>query len=468
MFKFYTLFCLFLPLTILAQDLCIRNVNLIPLTSDTLIRSQDVWVSNGYITKIAATGSEPLPEGIPHLNATGLYLMPGLMDMHVHFFYEQGVDSTLLSDEAFVMLANGVTTARVMCGDSLYLDVRDKVAAGIWDGPRFFVTSPQFVGEWKWDGLFLGTIVTNPEEGRAAVRKAKRQGYDEIKITLFVQADTYQGIVSEAKKMDMKVTGHIGPDIKLPAALRAGQQIEHYDEFMEMLLPDTSYNHGVSVSGSGVWDREKAWPTMEYVDSSRIDELVKQVKASGIYVTPTNFFLHSSFGYELSPEQIANRPDYDFFPASLKKYWADVAAYYWNNPPKEEWREKYISIRRLLTYRLWRAGVPLMTGSDAPDWHLVPGFSTHDELNEFALCGLPNYEILKTATVIPAKYLGLEKTNGTIEVGKEADFLLLSGNPLEQISHTRNRIGVVNNGKWFSEETISQRMEKIREKMLTY
>src|SRR6185369_2014841 len=158
-----------------------------------------------------------------------------------------------------------------------------------WAGPVLTVASPQFVGNYPWPGKVFAEVCKTPQEADAAVRKCKKQGYDEIKITFMVKADVYDAIIQTAKEVGIKVTGHVGPLVKLPRALAARQQIEHMDEFIEMLLPDTSYNHGMSVSDMGVW-RKASWATVDYLDEKRIPMLVNMVKSAGIYVTPTNYF----------------------------------------------------------------------------------------------------------------------------------------------------------------------------------
>lgn len=276
-----------------------------------------------------------------------------------------------------------------------------------------------------------------------------------------VKRKAYDAIVAAAKANNMKVTGHVGPGVKLPRALEVKQQIEHMDEFVDMLLPDTSYNHGQSVSDMNIW-RKPAWETVPFLDESKIPALVKQVKEAGISVTPTNFFFFSSFGTGMSEHEISNRPDYAFIPPKIKEERWRVKEHYWKRAPSEDKRKKYVAVRSKITYELWKAGVKLMAGSDSPEWFLVQGFSIHDELQCFVSTGMSPYAALQTATVNTAGYLGMSATNGTVQEGKNADLVLLEANPLENISSTKKINAVINNGQYYDRKALDELLDNAK------
>jgi imidazolonepropionase-like amidohydrolase len=442
-----------LPIAGFCNDIYVfRNVNVIPMDKKQILKGRTVVVHNGRIVSISLT-SKKVPTSAKVVDARGMYMMPGLMDMHVHFFYEQGITKDHLPTEAGWMLANGVTTARVMNGDTVYKNFRDAIAARQYSGPELFVVSPQFVGAWPFKGLFLGAIVATPEEARAAVRQFKAEGYDEIKITFYIKRQVYDAIVDEAKKNNIKVTGHIGHEVKLPTALRARQQIEHYDEFLEILLPDSSINKGITVSGPSIWNG-KAWQSVEKLDEARIPLLVKMVKDAGISVTPTSHFLHSSFGTGEEESKIRSGRSFKFIPDTLIAERFQTRNVYWSSPPPEAARKKFIDLRNKITVALHKAGVPLMAGSDSPEWFLVQGFSIHDELEAFVKAGLTPYDAIQTATVNTARYLGINERKGMIREGMEADFILLEKNPLENIQNTRTIGGVFTKGEYIDTEKL--------------
>ena len=442
----------------------VRDVTVIPMNAEKSLPHQAVLIKNGRIIQVANDGKVKPAKDMVIIDGTGKFLMPGFFDMHAHFFYEQGEYRNTCENELKVMLANGLTTARILAGHPAYLEARSNVSSGKWPGPELFVASPQFVGRWPWPPDFKNfEIVDTKEKAADAVRRYKREGYDAIKITFMVKRDVYDEIVKTAREVGIKVVGHVGPEVKLPAALAAGEQVEHMDEFIDMLLPDSTYNHGQSVSDMNIW-RKNAWATVPYLDETKIPSLVKAVKEAGIYVTPTNFFFLSCFGEGMTDEQYKQRPDYAYIPGEILKERWDIKDRYWKNPPPPENRSKYVYLRKKMTYELWKAGVPLMAGSDSPEWFLVTGFSIHDEIETFVKAGLSPFAALQTATINPATYLGISKRTGTVETGKEADLILLDKNPLEDIRNTRAISGVFATGKWYDKKTIEQMLEEGKQK----
>lgn len=443
----------------------IKNVTLIPMNADKSLPHQSVVIQNGKIIQIGNQGKVKSQKDVIVIDGKGKYLIPGLFDMHAHFFYEQGAHKNTCRDELKVMLANGLTTVRILAGHPAYLEARSQVKAGNWPGPGLFVASPQFAGRWPWSQDFKNFEIADTKEKAAeAVRKYKQEGYDEIKITFMVKREMYDEIVKTAKEVGIRVVGHVGPDVKLPAALAAGQQIEHMDEFIDMLLPDTSYNHGQSVSDMNIW-RRNAWAMVPHLDETKMPALVKAVKDAGIYVTPTNFFFLSSFGEGMTDEEYKQRPDYAYIPSDILTERWDIKNRYWKNAPSPESRAKYVYLRKKMTHELWKAGVPLMAGSDSPEWFLVTGFSIHDELETFVKAGLTPFGALQTATINPATHLGINERTGTIEAGKEADLVLLERNPLEDIKNTRRIAGVFTAGKWYDKNMIDRMLEESRTKI---
>ena len=444
------------------EDIVLRNVNIISMRDSSVAMGKTVVVVNNRIAAIESFEPKESYKKLRVVDGKGAYLVPGFFDMHMHFYHDFGLDKKYLKDEIKLPLVNGVTTVRIMNGMPEYLELKKDIANRKTAGPEMFVASPQLVGRWPFRDSLIGKIVTNFKEAEEAVKLFKGQGYDAIKITTLINVDAYNGIVSTAEKQRIKVVGHVGPLVRLDRALAAHQQIEHFDEFIETLLPDTSINHGNSVSDYGIWDHKKAWPTIEYVDENKIDALAQKVKAANVYVTATNFFFTKFFAIGATKEEIEKFSNFNYVPAFMKKRADEAFSHFWNNPPSEELREKYLRIRYKFVTSLHKAGVKLMTGSDSPEWYLTPGFTVHDEIESFVKAGLSNYAALQTATINPAQYLGIDNRKGTIEVGKEADFILLQQNPLEDIRHTRTIRGVYSGSKFYDRAILDQLLTEIK------
>lgn len=445
-----------------AQDdtrYAIKNVSVIPMNKDMVLPNQTVLIENGIIKNIGSSDKVKIGKNDRVVDGTGKYLMPGLFDMHTHFFYEQGEHVNTNDVELKLMLANGITTARIMAGHTAYLEARENVKSKKWVGPELSVASPQLAGKWPFPTDFKNyELITTAEQASQAVKKYKEQGYDAIKVTFMVTPELFDVIVKTAAAEKIKVVGHVGPLVKLPKALAAKQQIEHMDMFIEMLLPDTTYNHGQSVSDYNIYSKA-AWATVPHLDETKIPSLARQVKEAGIYVTPTNYFFISNAGLPLTDEEIKQKPDYNYLPSNLKEEkWKYRDSYLKKMAPLES-RQKYVGIRKKMVYELWKAGVPLMAGSDAPEFFVVAGFSIHDELKTFVDAGLTPFAALQTATINPATFLEFNKRKGTIEVGKEADLLLLDKNPLENIENSRTILGVFAKSRWFDKNGLNQLLE---------
>jgi len=104
-----------------------------------------------------------------------------------------------------------------------------------------------------------------------------------------------------------------------------------------------------------------------------------------------------------------------------------------------------------------------MSGSDAPEWYMVQGFSVHNEVANMVECGLSNFDALKTSTVNPCTYMGIIDRKGTVATGKDADLLLLDKNPLEDISNTKTINGVFRYGKYYSRRDLDEMLQQVLE-----
>jgi hypothetical protein len=446
-----------------AQDsYAIKNVSVITMTKEEVLLDQTVLVENGIIKSISPSAQAKVSKGIKIIDGEGKFLIPGLFDMHTHFFYEQGKHINTNETELRLMLANGITTARIMAGHPSYLEAKVNVKNGKWIGPELSVVSPQLVGKWPFPTEFKNYEIVNSEaKANKVVTTFKQQGYDAIKITFMMTKPIYEVVVAAAARENIKVVGHVGPLVMLPAALEAKQQIEHMDMFIETLLPDTSYNHGQSVSDYNIYSKD-AWETVPHLMESKIPALVKSIKDAGIYVTPTNYFFISNAGLPLTDEEINNKPDYNYIPSNLKQQkWKYRDSYLKKMAPLAS-REKYVHLRKQMVNELWKAGVPLMAGSDAPEFFSIAGFALHDELTAMVDAGLTPYATLQTATVNPATFLEMNNRTGTIAVGKEADLVLLDKNPLEDINNTRSIAGVSSGYSWLNRDDIQKILEEIK------
>jgi hypothetical protein len=307
--------------------LAVTNVNVIPMTSDTVMRGATVLVRNG---RIAGVGSDiRVPAGARRIDGTGKYLIPGLADMHTHLYSDDdSVPDAAGPAELGVMIATGVTAARLMIGTPEHLTLRRQVAAGSVLGPQLFVASPHLVGRAMANGI----VVTTAEQARAAVRAVADSGYDAVKITLFITRDVYDAIVDEAAKRRLRVVGHIDPQVGVARTLETGQQIEHLDSYFEAALADTAPMK-TSVTQQFVFD-PKNWKSLDYVDDGKLARLAGATARAGAWSSPTLNVFNTAFAARETDEAIRGRPDWDMIPPSVRvpylrareRYWAPATA----------------------------------------------------------------------------------------------------------------------------------------------
>ena len=432
------------------------NVNVIPMDRERLLRNMTVIVHDGQIVAIIDSRHTKVPPGAQVVDGTGKFLIPGLMDMHVHLFSDDEFPDTLAEDEFKVMIAYGVTTIRFMIGTPEQLVLRERSAKGEILAPTIFAASPHLTGKKQPNAY----VVTTEAEARAAVAKSKQDGYDFIKVTTYLAPEVYEVIVDEAKKQKIGVVGHADSrSVGLQRALKAGQQIEHLDSYLEALLPETAPVKG-SVSDIYVYN-PKNWESIDYLDEKKIPELARLTVQANPFVTPTLHLFKFTFGKGRPEESIKAQPDIRFYPQKTVDAWTRASMRYLSTAAPVEKREKYIGIRNRIVKAIYEAGGKVMAGSDTPEWLMLYGHTLHLELIDLRDAGLSNYAALETATRNPAMFLGLRDQAGTIGIGKRGDLVLLDANPLEDIANTQKRAGVMIKGKYFTQAEMNRWLDEI-------
>ncbi len=454
-----TLICGVFSIFAQSKTVAFVGVNVIPMDKERVWMNQTVLVRGGIIVELG--GKVKIPKDALKIDGKGKYLIPGLVDMHAHLLSDEALPDSLAPDELKVMIANGVTTIRLMIGTPEHLILRKQSANQEIIAPTIYAASPQFSGK-SFGDIFNGYVVTNEEQARDAVRKAKADGYDFIKLTFFISRVVYDAVIDEAAKQNIRVIGHVDRQVGLMRAFEARQQIEHLDGYFEAMLPPNSDLKG-STSGVFVW-QPKAWESLDVLDVAKIPELARKTVAANPFACPTLTFLKSSFGTGSTDEEVRARAGDRFYPPKIRKELDAPRHRFWENPPSADRRAKYVDYRNRLTKAIYDAGGHILAGSDSPDWLLLYGFTLHTEMKNLTEAGLSNYAALESATRNPALFFGTIAQTGTIEKGKKADLVLLDANPLENISNTERRTGVMLNGKYYTQIELNKWLDEIAER----
>jgi imidazolonepropionase-like amidohydrolase len=401
------------------------DVNVVPMDRERVLSHQTVIVRDGLISEIGDTKRVKIPKDVQRIDGAGKFLIPGFSDVHVHLFTDDEFPDALAEDEFRIMIAYGVTTIRLMTGTPEQLVLRRRSANREILAPAIYAASPQF-----------------------------------IKVTTFLKPEVYEAVVDEAQKQNIRVVGHADSrSVGLTRALKARQQIEHLDSYLEALLPETAPVKG-SVSDIYLYN-PKNWESIDYLDESKIPELARLTVAANPYITPTLHLFKFTFGKGRTEESFKTQPDIRFYPQKIVEQWMGVSKRYLATAAPIEKREKYIAIRNKIVKAIYDAGGRVMAGSDTPEWLLLYGHTLHLEMIDLRDAGLSNYASLEAATRNPALFFGTADKTGTIEKGKRADLVLLEANPLDDIANTQKRAGVMLKGKYYTQAEMNQWLDQI-------
>jgi imidazolonepropionase-like amidohydrolase len=419
----------------------IVNVNVVPMTSAAVVPNATILIENG---RIKAVGPDVrVPGGTRTIDGRGAFVIPGLADMHTHLYSDGEVPDSAAPAELGVMLANGVTATRMMGGTPEQLHLRDQVRRGEVLGPQLWVSGPMIANRPD-DNVRL---VTSPDSARTAVRDIAAAGYDFIKITFGITGATYDALTDEARARRIRVVGHVEPALGLTRAIEAGQQIEHLDAFFEAVLADSSPIKE-SLTQGGAY-RVKNWESLDYIDDRKVTALAARVAESRVWVGPTLESFNRWFGTPYTDDELHALPDWQIIPNGMRTLYTNARARHLAQPISAERRARYANLRNSIVKQITDAGGAdrLLAGSDTPDFLMTYGFALHRELQGLVRAGLTPYQALATATRNPAEFLGATAEWGTIERGKRADLVMVTGDPLADIRNTQRIERVIIGGK---------------------
>jgi len=419
--------------------LALVGVTVIPMTDGVAsLPDRTVIVRAGRIAAMGARRQVAIPRGSRVIDGRGRFLMPGLADMHVHLEYIE--DPKVLK----LFVANGVTTVRSMDGRPFILGWRDQMKAGRLIGPRVVTAGPIIDGSppARDDNLAVADAAT----ARAAVAEQSSRGYDFIKIYSNLSQEAFAAVLAEARMRGLRVAGHVPRTVPLEQASTSLWSIEHLGDFAGAIAAPGQTTPGYA-------RRALAAPT----DAARLDALVRKLAAAGTWVVPATVQQDRWLAPPPQVQKWLAEPAIRNLPAPVLDQWRTSVERFSSRMDADDWAmlERARRNRLAVVAALHRGGVRLAIGTDTPNPFVAMGASVHLELANFVAAGLSPLEALRAATVAPARMLGLEAEQGTVEVGKRADLLLLAENPLDDIGRTARPWAVVLGGRWFSAQDLA-------------
>jgi imidazolonepropionase-like amidohydrolase len=451
-----------------APSVAIRDVTVIDVMDGSLRAERTVLVAGNHITAIGAADEVRVPDDAEVIDAAGGYLIPGLWDMHVHSMTNVALDRSVESVAARqwhlpLFLAWGVTGVRDMndgTGDldlELTRSVKRRLAARELVGPRFLAAGPSLDGDPPLGSK--SAIVRTAAEARTAVDRLVDGGADLVKVYENLSREAYFAIMDQAKRRRIPVDGHIPFRVTPEEAADAGQRtFEHVlamaagcsteaeserQRFAGLLDPLRGLSAHENLAPLVLFRHERA--LYDSRDPAACAATIEAYRRNGVADTPTIVGYHHVVN---AKEILSDAASMRLVPAAIRANWEARV-------DSETFHELQSLVRPMVslyaenTRLLHEAGVVLLAGTDVGIPMLVPGLSLHEELVLLVKAGLTPLEALRTATLNPARVLGLKNSLGTIEPGKLADLVLLDANPLEDIHNTRKIRAVLADGRLF-------------------
>lgn len=422
-----------------ARPLVLENATTIGLGGTRPARTSDVsvLVVDGQIHAVGDPEQLRLPADVQRIDATGLSVLPGLADLHVHLWDEGALGA---------YLGAGITTIRNLSGMPLHLELQRRIASGALEGPRLLTSGP-ILNSAGPNQQINHQLVETAESAREAVRWQHEAGFRRLKLYSNLRREPYEAILDEARALDMVLTGHS------PEGERLGG-MPHERPFsigLDEIIDDgfETLEHAESLLWHGLADRR---------DARAGRRLARRLVRAEVTVTPTLVAHHNLVRVAQTGGAFAQRPGIERLNPAVRQLEADQIARWAEQPvaPAER-RDQDIA---WLTGLLHARGVRLVTGSDAGIFVNVPGESLFDELDLLVAAGLEPFEALQAATHNAAIALGEEGVAGCVGVGCRADLVLYACDPLSDIRCVRQPHAVVRGGRWLDRAHLDQLLER--------
>ena len=395
--------------------------------SSTTRTDMTVIVEDGRIREIGPRTDVAVPDGARVLDVSGKTLIPGLWDMHAHSNQVQWAPA---------YLAGGITTIRDLGNELEFAtSFRNAVAEGGQMGPDILLS-----GMTDGAGITGNGVVraTTPDEAREVVALYAEHGYAQVKIYTAIQPDVLEVLTAEAHARGMTVTGHVPRAVgNTVTAIELGMdQFNHRGLFLSVLFPDESV---ADLGRLYLFDRE--------IGANTIQRAAALLRDNGSVLDPTitlDILRNLPAGTPLEVEEPdVGRIAYELWEG--KRFLAGVS------PLRAEQMTADVKKAMEILGDFHDAGVQIVAGTD----NGVPVFSLYLEIEAYhRLAGMSPLDALRSATIVPARAMGLESETGTLEVGKQADIAILDRNPLLDITNLRSVSAVMTNGDYYESEPL--------------
>lgn len=462
-------------------SLAVLNTTVIEPESGKILPNRSIFIDGDKIVAVLPSSQPNRFRTARTVDGTGKFAIPGLMDMHAHLFLPEPTAPSLN-----LLLANGVTGIREMSGDCWevagatsgciqhYRALQAQIKSGAIAGPDIVrLASTMVMGPSRQKlpaGLPSFIVPSTPQEGRLLVRHLHGRKVDLIKTHDSVPTEVFAAMMDEAGKLGVEVSGHVPFRAGLRGAISMGYKtVEHArDPLYECSRYGPPFRQAEADAADGVPGARRPENiirlsrTVKEFDAGMCDSAMRLFAGSGSYYVPT----HVTREMEARADEESYRSDPArkyILPDRQQRWEADLTSTAALPPDERAALDRFFQFGLRVTGLAHRSGVPIMAGTDLNDTMIVPGFSLHRELQLLGQAGLTPMEVLRSATSVPARYLGQTELYGGISAGKEADLVLLSSNPLNSIANLRDIFAVIANGRTFDRPALDGLLAEVEQ-----
>ena len=450
------------------------NATVVDTRDGSLSRHRVIVVDEGRIRTIAPVGSVHVRvRGDAQLvNASGKYVVPGYLDMHVHAMAAADLPQPYWP----LFLANGVTGIREMVGSPLLIQRARALNA---DSAAGLVDAPEVVGI---PGAPLIGVPT-AEAAVALVQQQKAQGATFIKM-IAASRPAVLATLQEARNQGLPVAGHLVTSVPAVELSAAGwRSIEHLGAGFGTLLdcaadeanirgdilkglgapPSTAPSAVISPYVTRALDAPLYRRVIDTYSASKCHAVAQALAANGTWQSLTLIRRRTML---TSDDQLFRAdPNLKYVDPAVRALWEQFAQQYVANVPATAaatFRE-YYGLERNAARLMNRNGVPVLAGSDLGGIWVIAGFGLHQEFRELADAGFSPLEILQATTLNAARFLGREADLGSVDEGKKADLVLLERNPMRDSRNLDTVWAVLLKGKYFSKQALKTMKNEVAE-----
>lgn len=441
-----------------ASTIVLTHVRVIDGTGAAPLEDQTIIIADGKIQSVSASTAAPVSTNFQILDLKGYTVLPGLVGMHNHMFFPMGGSPPMYSNmgSSFprLYLALGVTTIRTTGSVSPYTDIEIKklIDAGRMIGPKMHITAPYLEGRGSFTPVMR--TLTGVDDARRMVNFWADQGATSFKAYMNISRDQLRATVEEAHKRGLKVTGHLCSIGYREAAEIGIDNLEHGlfadSEFVPDKKPDQCPGAAVGVS-------------LRQLDlnSEAAKETIRTLVAKKVAITST-LPVFEAAGVPLSQSGVGASSAL-LNPRMLNVMSTDARVRYLTARARVSSTSDYLAFfRKGMEFEraFVAAGGLLIAGLDPTgNGGVVAGFGDLREVELLVEAGFTPVEAIKIASFNGAKFLGEDARIGSIAAGKQADLMVVKGNPATNILDIEKVEIVFKDGVGYDSEKLIQSVQ---------